>query len=263
MALPVGVGLVVPTLITTVSVGPKRWPLSSTSTHTPVNVPVLLGAIRSTEMFTLSPIATEAGRVTVCPPIALPEEKISLKLVVHTHVPLFCTFQVFVNAVPAEICVPSGMVTSDRKVILAQLAAVGTGLVAVGFRSVGVAVTLGVLVKAGVGVMVGACCVNWAMTVWAAAVWIASILIGVDVGVALLAAGPQAPRTKAPTITLKAIWKWFFFIISLSWKVPGRQDDLRELGIVWSCIDPQCVRTVKCTIDFVTEMKFLQSAHWY
>jgi hypothetical protein len=60
------------------------------------------------------------------------------------------------------------MVTSETKVILAQLAAVGGILVKVGCEIAGVAVAKGVFVKAGVGVMVGASSVNWAMTVWAA-----------------------------------------------------------------------------------------------
>ena len=98
VTLLVGVGLGVPALITTVSNTPKCWPLSSSRTQTPVNLPVLLGTFNLTEISICWPIETELANGTVCPPIASPWEKTSRKLVVHAQVPLFCTRQVFVNS---------------------------------------------------------------------------------------------------------------------------------------------------------------------
>ena len=75
-------------------------------------MPVLLGTVKLTEISTVWPVAA-LGSAVVCPPITSPKEKASLKFVVHAQVPVFCTFQVFVNAWPTGICVPSGMVTSE------------------------------------------------------------------------------------------------------------------------------------------------------
>ena len=116
VALPVEDGVTAPTLMTTVRTAPKCWPLSSTNVHAPDNLPVLLGTVRLTEISAVWPVGTDSARATVCPPIASPKEKTSLKLVVQAHVPEFFTRQVFVKAVLAGICVPSGMVTSETKV---------------------------------------------------------------------------------------------------------------------------------------------------
>ena len=71
--LMVGVGLVAPTLTTTVSTGPKLTPLSSKIAQAPVNLPVLLGTVKLTEISTVWPAATGVANGTfVCPPIASP-----------------------------------------------------------------------------------------------------------------------------------------------------------------------------------------------
>ena len=71
--LPVGVGLATLTLITTVSTGPKLTPLSSEMAQNPVNLPVLLGAVKLTERSTVWPGATaEVNGTFACPPIDSP-----------------------------------------------------------------------------------------------------------------------------------------------------------------------------------------------
>ena len=77
-----------------------------------------------------------------------------------------------------------------------------------------VAVVNGVSVNSGVGVMVGADCVSWAITVCAAAVEISATLRWVGVGVAFSAAGPQAPSTNAPNINTIAILTVVFCIFT-------------------------------------------------
>ena len=88
------------------------------------------------------------------------------------------------------------MVTSETKAASSHFWTVGEGVTTVAGGSVGVAV------KSGVGVRVGACSVSWAMTVWAASVKIAGMSTGVDVGVGVpVAAPPHALRTKTAMIT--------------------------------------------------------------
>jgi hypothetical protein len=70
--LPVGVGLIAPTLITTVNKAPKGWLLSSMRVQTPVNLPVLLGTFMLTEISVCPPTGTAATSLTFCPPICSP-----------------------------------------------------------------------------------------------------------------------------------------------------------------------------------------------
>jgi hypothetical protein len=154
-------------------------------------------------------------------------------VVVQVQVPLFFTRHVLVNVCPIGNSVPSGMVTSETKVIWAQPVAVGLGTVLVGTGVDDVGLNAGVSVIVGVCVMVGALAVIWAMTVWATEVDSCSKLI-VAVGVGVCTDGPQALRIKAPAIRMMTMVRFFLFICPLSYCV---WVGLRITGIVWWCED--------------------------
>ena len=77
--------------------------------------------------------------------------------------------------------------------------------------------SVGVSVKSGVGVRVGACSVSWAMNVWTASVEIAGTSTGVGVGVDVpVAPPPQALSPETAMITNMTKYRLCFFIFFLS-----------------------------------------------
>ena len=107
------------------------------------------------------------------------------------------------------------MVTSETKTAPSHDWMVGVGVTTVAGGSVAVSV------KTGVGVIVGACRVNWLMNVWTASVEIAEISTAVGVGVGVpVAASPQALSMKTAMIKAMARYGLCFFIFSFHGRYP-------------------------------------------
>ena len=127
----------------------------------------------ATETSPEAPGATVTVRGVATPPMALPETKLTLYVVVHGQEPVLESFQVFVKVCPGVIAVSSGMVTSATYAELLQPTAVEPPLLPGVFEAIvcdvnkvglasGVTVAVDVWVTDNVGVAEGAeaCKVN-------------------------------------------------------------------------------------------------------
>src|SRR5689334_17915604 len=93
---------------------PKNTPLGSLNLQKPPCSPPVDGADRRTETSTVCPGATLAkGLATSGPAMISPSQKTRAYPCVQVHEPMFLTRQVLVKLAPANMTVPSGIVTSE------------------------------------------------------------------------------------------------------------------------------------------------------
>src|SRR3972149_7696324 len=112
--------------------------------------PVLLGALKRTDISTSSPGATAPVMGSAMPVIFSPKAKMGIYPVPQVQEPVLRTFQVLTKSWPGAICVPSGTVTSTVAGLkFASSQGVSVGGVADGLF-VGVTVLVGPVVTAGV-----------------------------------------------------------------------------------------------------------------
>jgi hypothetical protein len=120
------------TMIITVTVLPKNAPFGAFICHWPVCEPGAVGAIIATAMSTVPFGAVAVTAWGEAPLICSPPVKVSEYVLSHVQLPVFCKRHVFMNAWPALMTVPSGMVTSATNAALFIHATVGGTEVNVG-----------------------------------------------------------------------------------------------------------------------------------